>query len=308
MPNWVYGTITPTSDNGMLKLVKLLNGQEEDKYDLCAAIMPLPKGFEKTSSPLTMMEIVVSDGDLIAKLEEKAPGHYGSFEVEGKEYKRTSKKTSKEGEKYTSEWNGFVETKLPTSEEAIELNKVEQDLYDTRVAENPKGHFYKRTYTSQEESDKLEEEHGTNNWYDWKCKNYGTKWGDCNGSLEDYGYTLETAWSPLHGRILEKLHDTIGDFHYEWEEEQGFGGEFLVNENGMETIDEYDVPEWMEITEEEMEGLSDEDKELLGDVVKLAEDYEKQGDTYYNGYYNYWDLSSFMAATLEETLVVLRKE
>jgi hypothetical protein len=95
-------------------------------------------------------------------------------------------------------------------------------------------------------------------WYHWNCRNWGTKWdvGVVNGheypntikTVNDDGsilYQFETAWSPV-GEVLMKLSEQYPtlEFDYEYEEEQGWGGEFVF-ENG-ECIEhsEYDAPEW----------------------------------------------------------------
>lgn len=38
--------------------------------------------------------------------------------------------------------------------------------------------------------------YGEKNWYDWSCKNWGTKWNAMEAELEGTTYRLETAWSP----------------------------------------------------------------------------------------------------------------
>ena len=59
-------------------------------------------------------------------------------------------------------------------------------------------------------------------WYDWNIKNWGTKWGSFNGSMEfdkKYGdevsYKFDTAWSPP-APILEALRDKFPDVSIRW--------------------------------------------------------------------------------------------
>ena len=59
-------------------------------------------------------------------------------------------------------------------------------------------------------------------WYDWNIKNWGTKWGSFNGSMEfdkKYGdevsYKFDTAWSPP-APILEALQDKFPDISIRW--------------------------------------------------------------------------------------------
>lgn len=307
MPNWCYGTITPSSEKGYEKLVKLLKDQKEDNLSLCEAVLPMPKALDGTTSNPPKMEIKQEDKEFIAKLEEVAPPNYGEFEFEGNDYRRGSKQLENPELPWDSAFDGFNLVRYPSNEEVIELNKKEKALYDERVASDPKAHWHCRKYIGVEDIAKLVEAHGHSDWYGWKGENYGTKWGDCNGSLEGDGYRLETAWGPLQGPILKAIQHNIGDFSYDFEEEQGWGGEIFVTSKGSEVVDEYDTPPWKEISEEVMEGLSKDDQELLYEVVMLDEEYDKQGDTYQVGCYNYWDLSSFIAGTVEETLVKLKK-
>ena len=59
-------------------------------------------------------------------------------------------------------------------------------------------------------------------WYDWNIKNWGTKWGSFNGSMEfdkKYGdevsYKFDTAWSPP-APILKALQDKFPDISIGW--------------------------------------------------------------------------------------------
>ena len=59
-------------------------------------------------------------------------------------------------------------------------------------------------------------------WYDWNFKNWGTKGGSFNGSMEfdkKYGdevsYKFDTAWSPP-APILEALRDKFPDVSIRW--------------------------------------------------------------------------------------------
>ncbi len=88
----------------------------------------------------------------------------------------------------------------------------------------------------------------SNHWYDWNIRNWGTKW-DTGAEFERHdddhaSYRLETAWSPPVEAItaLSAQYPTL-DFSLEWEEEQGFGGEFLFRRGELEIISEYDIPD-----------------------------------------------------------------
>jgi len=63
------------------------------------------------------------------------------------------------------------------------------------------------------------EKFGADNWYEWSCKHWGTKWGACSAEQTDFGteedrttatLKFETAWScPI--QIIEKLSNEYPD-------------------------------------------------------------------------------------------------
>ena len=72
---------------------------------------------------------------------------------------------------------------------------------------------------TQEMSDRLKSEYGYDNWYDWRNKNWGTKW-DIKAEvhvddLHDEGCTLifQTAWSPPEP-IVYKLQEMFPDITF----------------------------------------------------------------------------------------------
>jgi hypothetical protein len=88
------------------------------------------------------------------------------------------------------------------------------------------------------------------NWYDWNCSNWGTKWDACepetywdNDSLE---IKFSTAWSQP-----EPIFVAIGDIckanglslTIYFEEEQGWGGAWKLEEDGTWDMTEWDIPE-----------------------------------------------------------------
>lgn len=92
------------------------------------------------------------------------------------------------------------------------------------------------------------------NWYNWNCANWGTKW-DVNVEDEDLWtgadgtanktYRFDTAWSPPSEAfiaICAKYPDM--DFTLSYEEEQGWGGELQSDdEGGVIQTEEYDIPQ-----------------------------------------------------------------
>ena len=46
--------------------------------------------------------------------------------------------------------------------------------------------------------------YGKYNWYDWSCKNWGTKWNAYEVAVFEEGFNLYTAWSPAYP-VIERL-------------------------------------------------------------------------------------------------------
>lgn len=72
------------------------------------------------------------------------------------------------------------------------------------------------------------EKFGVRSWYDWNCANWGSKWADCETSLnyetpEELMFSFETAWSPISEGIkhVSSLFPTLG-FVMSYDEEAGF--------------------------------------------------------------------------------------
>jgi hypothetical protein len=93
-----------------------------------------------------------------------------------------------------------------------------------------------------------------NHWYDWNVRNWGTKWDVAIRHGEEYpetelmeedetslSYRFNTAWSPPLPAI-EKLSQQYPDleFNLSYEEEQGWGGEYLFVDGDGTEIESYD--------------------------------------------------------------------
>ena len=94
-------------------------------------------------------------------------------------------------------------------------------------------------------------------WYWWNLRNWGTKWDiakddraqfsetqlevDDDGSLM---YHFQTAWSPVP-EIFQKLSEQYPtlEFQYEFEEEQGWGGEMIWRGGELTFESSYEMPE-----------------------------------------------------------------
>jgi hypothetical protein len=90
-------------------------------------------------------------------------------------------------------------------------------------------------------------------WYDWNVREWGTKWDAGQDELENdldkleandtLVYRYETAWSipePVMRAMVEQHPELT--FHFECEEEQGWGAEFEGNDGELSTTKEWDIP------------------------------------------------------------------
>lgn len=129
----------------------------------------------------------------------------------------------------------------------------------------------------------LLKKYGVDNWYDWAHYIWGTKWGCYDNDIDGQTLTFATAWSLFEPAILNKLAQDFPDFILAYQEEQGWGGEF-VYENGI-CIEhhEYDAPQWSDVTPESEEGHI---CQLLSDI---SETHLGEGAT--AGYYYDYDTS-----------------
>lgn len=74
-------------------------------------------------------------------------------------------------------------------------------------------------------------EYGAINWYNWCVANWGTKWNASDTEIWDDTISFNTAWSSPTG-WLSKLAALKIPFTLEWEEEQGYYGEYTSNGDG----------------------------------------------------------------------------
>lgn len=70
---------------------------------------------------------------------------------------------------------------------------------------------------------------GADNWYDWSCDNWGTKWNACDVYADDNEegrlfYTFETAWSRISDKLWEAIKNKFPTlvFEFSCDEEGGF--------------------------------------------------------------------------------------
>ena len=163
---------------------------------------------------------------------------------------------------------------------------------------------------SQKEHDRLTEKYGTSDWYTWANREWGTKWGCYEPHGEDTAYNFQTAWSPPSRQIFEMLAKDIPNFHYEWEEEQGYGATWNCVDGVFEQEMEWDLPEWSTKKWDELTGdmLDDYRQNLYGygSVTLLKKDYTNMHGSYKRGYYNDFILEEFLHKDFRTAMDKLR--
>ena len=92
---------------------------------------------------------------------------------------------------------------------------------------------------TQEDIDQIIMKYGVSDWYDWAVSNWGTKWGCCENEIENDEYWYKTAWAPLSLDLLKMLSKDIPEFNYTWEEEQGFGQDWVCKNGQLKMIKEW---------------------------------------------------------------------
>ena len=106
------------------------------------------------------------------------------------------------------------------------------------------------TQEKKDASKKLIEKYGSNNWYDWSCENWGTRWNGVTDNPYCDGEGIihfRTAWSRPEG-FIEALSEKFPNelIEFEWEEEQGYGKVFTIQNGEKIILEEWGLPEWGE--------------------------------------------------------------
>lgn len=118
------------------------------------------------------------------------------------------------------------------------------------------------------------------NWYHWNIDNWGTKWGCYDQDVEGDQINFTTAWGSISDELLDSIGLHLQNFIFEYEEEQGWGGQIIYKNGELFQKEEYDIPNWDCIGETE-DGT---------EVYRLAENYIKLDDCYDSGWYYHQNL------------------
>ena len=102
---------------------------------------------------------------------------------------------------------------------------------------------------------RLVEEYGADNWYDWHIANWGTKWNTYDNCIhDDNNVSFQTAWSlpdPIF-EMMAEMYPTM-TFNIECVEEGGFfAGTILISEGKVKENLTNDTDEWKRYANELM--------------------------------------------------------
>jgi len=161
---------------------------------------------------------------------------------------------------------------------------VSEEEYIKQMKENETAK-YKSYPITEERSKYLTDKYGFNNWYDWAYHNWGTKWGCYDNEYDDGTYRFTSAWGPVADSILERLTKDIPTFDYSYEEETGWGGEFVMRDGEIISSLHWEEPEFEHVD---------------GDIYYLAKKHINGEGEFKTGYYAFGSLHEFIGDTLEE--------
>jgi hypothetical protein len=143
---------------------------------------------------------------------------------------------------------------VPMPEEIVNTaspnNVISDEEYAERVADGTTAEVlhdgaYTKQYNSESQMREFIEKYGATNWYDWANIYWGTKWGDTDHEIVSQAdgrvvLRFSSAWSPVSELILDVFFGYIKQGSYIWEEEQGFGEEYLITDGKAEMVREWD--------------------------------------------------------------------
>lgn len=155
--------------------------------------------------------------------------------------------------KIQSNHHGLCGYYIPMPEDLINTqsppNVVSESEYERIMEENKKidrskPFFYEPKPITKMMQDRLIQLYGHDNWYNWACERWGTKWGCYDNDIDGETYTCTTAWSPMRTEIVELFALDFPDFTWHWEEEQGYGATIVFENGEIVDGDEYDILVW----------------------------------------------------------------
>lgn len=143
-------------------------------------------------------------------------------------------------------------------------------------------------------SEELKEKYGFDNWYDWCCHNWGTKWGCYDNQIDDGVYTFTSAWCPPNDRVLEALAKDIPNFVFTFEEETGWGGEYQYQDGKLLESMVYDSPDFWDV---------DWDARIpAGELYQLKKPYTNSEGTFDAGFYAHASLQEYYGSDINDAI------
>ena len=127
----------------------------------------------------------------------------------------------------------------------------------------------------------LIDKYGTDNWYDWAYNNWGTKWGCYDHDIDSGNLRFSTAWNLFDISLLTEIAVDFPTFVLAYEEEQGWGGEFVFEDGECIQRTEYDAPTWHSTD------IETEDGTITQLLFPISESHFNEEAS--PGYYYYYD-------------------
>lgn len=97
---------------------------------------------------------------------------------------------------------------------------------------------------SQEERDRLKKLYEADNWYDWRCQNWGVKWDASESGFykrgDDWVVSFETPWGPpieFIKKVSRQFNKMTFELQFADETQSGYPLGVAIFEDGQETVD-----------------------------------------------------------------------
>jgi len=177
----------------------------------------------------------------------------------------------------------------PMPEELVQTTSptrvVTEKEYAKQMKENETAKFKSYPIT-KDRRQYLLDNYGYDNWYDWAHKHWGTKWGCYDNEYYNGTYRFTSAWGPIDDSIIELFTKDIPTFSYSYEEEQGWGAEYEIEDGEVANSLEWETPDWEETDHDE--------------IYFLATKHINYEGTFLVGYYLDASLNEYLGNNLEE--------
>lgn len=281
MPNYCDGTITLyASDERIKEVFAAIHGKDDNPFDF-NKIIPMPEALNVTQD---------FHEDLA----------YTAFICDG--------------ERLTKE--EFLERLESSEENKMLCEEMTRYLFNESKDERISGIFdrYLQEWESGNANKMLDEgtllvsnirNYGAPTWYEWCCKNWGTKWNSCDAEIRDHSICFYTAWSPC-SEIIRALAVMFPDITFEYYYDEagiGFCGREVYSNGSVLYYMEGNYSEyWLEAEDDEdqsidyTEGYYDEKVEILEETTEykigtIAIREDRDGCIYTkNGTFTDWGL------------------